>query len=119
MNSQALSMDEPKAKLVRLEELIPNAPDNMVYEFGRYLAGYLNSQLVPPGFVMGCDLALHDLHRGVNGFTGEPIRNGLVGYPSAIYALLRAEIPDIADAIFPAEFATAVKDFLKKVTEST
>ena len=117
MNDQALSMDEAKQKLAKLEELIPDAPDGLLYDFGRFLAGYLNPQLVPMGFVMGCELALHDLQAGVNGFTSKPIQSRLVGYPPMIYALLRMEIPRIADAIFPAEFAASVKTFIGEVNQ--
>lgn len=116
MNEQALSMDEPKQKLAKLEEFIPDAPDNLLYDFGRHLTGYLNSQLVPMGFVMGCELALYDLQTGVNGFTGKPIIQGrLVGYPPQIYALLRMEIPHIADAVLPAEFAASVKNHIEQI----
>jgi len=38
MNEQALSMSEAKQKLAKLEELIPDAPDGLLYDFGRYLA---------------------------------------------------------------------------------
>ena len=115
MSEQALSMDEPKQKLSKLEELIPNAPDGLLYDFGCYLAGYLNPQLVPMGFVMGCELALYDLQTGVNGFTGKPLQSRLVGYPPMIYALLRMEIPRIADAVLPAEFAASVKNYIEQV----
>lgn len=115
MNEQALSMDEPKQKLAKLEKLIPDAPNDLLYDFGRYLAGYLNPQLVPMGFVMGCELALYDLQTGVNGFTGKPIQSQLVGYPPQIYALLRMEIPRIADAVLPAEFAASVKNHIEQV----
>jgi len=64
---------------------------------------------------MGCELALYDLQTGVNGFTGKPIQSRLVGYPTMIYALLRMEIPRIADAIFPAEFAAGVKTCIEEV----
>ena len=115
MNEQALSMDEPKQKLAKLRELIPDAPDDLLYDFGRHLADYLNPQLVPIGFVMGCELALCDLQTGVNGFTGKPIQSRLVGYPPMIYALLRMEIPRIADAVLPAEFAVSVKNHIEAI----
>jgi hypothetical protein len=116
MNETALSMDEARRKLAKLEELIPNAPNELLYDFGRHLAGYLNLELVPMGFVLRCELALYDLQTGVNGFTGEPIqRSQLVGCPPIIYALLRMEIPRIADAVLPAEFAASVKSYIEQV----
>ena len=115
MNERALSMDEPKQKLMKLEEFIPDETNDLLYGFGRYLAGYLSPQLVPMGFVMGCELALYDLQTGVNGLTGKPIQSRLVGYPPMIYLLLRMEIPRIADAVFPAEFAASVKNHIEQV----
>ncbi|KKT42322.1 MAG: hypothetical protein UW30_C0001G0047 [Candidatus Giovannonibacteria bacterium GW2011_GWA2_44_13b] len=116
MKEQALSMKETKEKLVKLEELIPqDFSDGMLYEFGRYLADYLNPELVPMGFVMGCELALYDLEKGVNGFTGKRIENNIVGYPPQTYSLLRMEIPRIADAVFSAEFAASVKKHIEEI----
>ncbi|MDO8600462.1 MAG: hypothetical protein Q7R73_02450 [bacterium] len=118
MTDQTLSMDEPKQKLIKLEELIPNdASCGLLYEFGRYLASRFNSysQLVPAGFVLGCELALRNLQTERDGITGERPHGGLTGYPPEIYALLRAEIPRIADAIFPAEFATGVKTYIEGI----
>lgn len=115
MNEQALSMDEAKQKLAKLEELIPDAPDGLLYDFGRFLAGYLNPELVDVGFVMGCELALYDLQTGINSFTKKPIQSRLVGYPPMIYALLHMETPRIADAVLPAEFAASVKSHIEQV----
>jgi len=118
MEEQVLSMEEVKQKLARLEEFIPNAANNLVYDFGRFLATYLNPELVPSGFTLGCILALHDLQSGVNGFTGQRIRNNLVGYPPIIYTLLRMEIPHIADAVLPADFSASVKTLLKEAVDA-
>lgn len=114
MEEQALSMTEVKEKLLRLGELIPKNSNELLLEFGRYLASYLNPELVPSGFLMACLLAIHDLQQGVNGFTGQRIRSSLVGYPSMIYSLLQMEIPQIADAVLPAEFATSVKTLFEE-----
>lgn len=114
----ALSMEDAKQKLMRLEEHISDdTSEGLIYEFGRLLAGRLNPELVPMGFVIGCHLLLYDLQKGVDGFTKEPIRSKLIGYPPMIYALLRMEIPTIAEAIFPAEFAAGVKDFVEEVNQ--
>lgn len=115
MTEEAISMDEAKQKLARLEDHIPNATNELVYGFGRFLADYLNPQLVPMGFVMGCELAINDLQQGVNGFTGEPIQGSLVGYPPMIYGFLRIEIPTIAEAIFPEDFAASVKEHIEAI----
>ncbi len=114
MTEQALSMDDAKLKLARLEDHIVGSTNELI-KFGRFLSEYLNDQLVPMGFVMGCELALNDLRQGVNGFTGKPIQNDLVGYPPIIYYLLRMEIPNIAAAVFPEDFANSVKDHIAEV----
>jgi len=119
MNEITLSMDEPKKKLMQLNESLPNASNELVYDFGRFLTGYLNPELAPQGFVMACELALYDLQTGTNGFTGKPIQSRLVGYPSMTYSLLRMQIPIIADAIFPAEFAAGVKAIIEEVNSTT
>ena len=115
MIKQVLSMDEPKQKLAKLEEFVPNQPCSVFYDFGHYLATRLNPELIPEGFVMGCELALYDLQMGMDGFTGKPIQNKLVGYPPIIYDLLRVRIPLIADAIFPVDFATSVKIYINEI----
>ena len=117
MDDQALSMEEPKKRLENLTEFMPGANDQ-VLAFGRFLAEYLGSELVPVGFVMGCELALSDIQNGVNGFTGKPIQSSLVGYPPIIYELVRNKIPDIADAVLPEDFAGKVKDFIAAVNAS-
>jgi hypothetical protein len=115
MTELVLSMDEPKKKLAALECYIPDHTQGLVYQFGKFLAGYLNAELVPAGFVMGCELAIHDLQKGVNGFTGEALYGKLVGYPPFMYGLLRAEIPTIADAVLPTDFAAEVRNFVEEV----
>ena len=107
---QAISMNEPRQRLAKLEEIIPDAFDKILYVFGRYLVDHLNPRLAPMGFVMGCEIAILNLQVGVNEITGKPIPSCLVGYPPAIYNILHMEIPRIADAIFPLEFAENVRD---------
>src|SRR3989338_1295086 len=114
----AISMREPKQKLARLEESMPDA-DQIVHEFGHFLAQYLAAdELVPEGFLLGCNLALHDLSRGINGWTGEPIRNSLVGFQGLTYTYLWLDVPNIAQVIFPPEFAAAVRVFLGQVARN-
>jgi hypothetical protein len=109
MRVDAQSMDEPKLKLSKLEEYIPDADNEMVYDFGRFVSPYLNPQLTPLGFVRLCETAIHDLKDGVSGVSGRPIVSRLVGHSPMVYAKLHAEISNIADAIFSAEFAGAVE----------
>ena len=112
-----LSMDEPKQKLMELETHLPDATNDLIYGFGRFLAERLNPELIPQGFVLACELALYDLQAGVDGFTSQPIQSRVVGYPPIIYALLRSEVVTIAKAIFPEEFAKGVETFVEEMNQ--
>lgn len=109
-------MQEPKRKLTKLEELIPDAHNEMVYDFGRFVSPYLNPELLPVGFVRLCETAIHDLKHGVD-VSGRPIVSRLVGHSPRIYAKLHAEISAIADAIFSREFAGAVRALVNAKAE--
>ena len=111
---ESISMEPVKEKLRNLHDYMPGQED-LTYRFGAYLAERLDSELFPEGFNMAADLALYDLQKGVNGFTGEPIRSSLVGYPSVIYSILRKQVPNIAKAVCPKDFASEVRDFYEKV----
>jgi len=111
---QVLSMEEPKQKLAKLEELVIDANVDLYY-FGHYLAGCLNNQLSPMGFVLQCELALYDLQRGVNGYNRKPINNRLVGRPKTTYIWLHMLLPVIARAVFPMEFATIVNNHISQL----
>lgn len=110
----AISMEPVKKKLENLQEHLPNQ-NPMVYEFAEFLAARLNPELVPPGFVMATELALADLRKGVDGFTGKPISGNLSGYPRQLYAGLRMYIPEIIKAVCPEDFAKGVKEFYDQV----
>jgi hypothetical protein len=119
MRIEAQSMEEPKRKLLELEEFIPATANEMVYDFGRFVSPYLNSQLIPQGFVRLCEAAIHDLKHALSGVTGMPIIGRLVGLSPGAYNLLHAEISNIADAIFPKEFASAVRDLVNTKVEDS
>jgi hypothetical protein len=107
---EAISMEPVKEKLRNLREHMPDQQDE-TYAFGAYLADRLNPKLVPMGFNMAAELTLYDLEKGVDGFSGQPINSVLVGYPSMVYDLLRTQVPQIAEAVCPEDFAKRVKDF--------
>ena len=112
----AISMEPVKKKLENLQEHLPNKTP-MVYEFAEFLAGRLNPELVPRGFVMATELALTDLRKDVDGFTGKPISGNLSGYPSQLYSILRIYVPEIVKAVCPEDFAKGVKEFYDQVHE--
>jgi hypothetical protein len=105
----------PVEKLRHLEKFIPNL-DKTTCEFGRFLADRLvdeeapqGIELEPEGFVAAAYLAIADLQRGVDGWTGEPIKGKLTRLPHVMYRTLRLYIPGIGNAIYPEEFADQVR----------
>lgn len=108
----AVPMADARDNMLRLEEIAPGNRVEAIYSFMRYLADERitdNDRLNPVGYVMLCELALIDLQAGINGFTGKPISNNLVGYPPAIYWAIRKAAVDMAKHLFTEQFATAVQ----------
>ena len=105
----AIDMGPAKERLRHLRDYMPDA-DNVLCDLAAYLADRIHRQVVPTGFALGAVLAISDLEIGVNSITQEPIRNSLVGYPSGMYRLMVNALPQIADAVFPEEFARGVRE---------
>lgn len=117
----AISMEEPCQRLAKLEDYIPDdASDGLLYEYGRFLADYFNPELDTNiiGFYLKCNRAFFDLQKGIYAHTGEPIQSRLSNCPPVFYSLLRMELPCIADAIFPEDFAQEVKQYIEEVENS-
>jgi hypothetical protein len=104
---EAIDMRDAKEKLMDIS--VVDDVSNLIHEFGKFLSPRLNDKLEPIGFVFACDLALHDLRSGVDGYN-KPIQNRLVGYPGTVYSIIRMRIPEIADAVLPRRFADEVRD---------
>jgi hypothetical protein len=105
---EAIDMRDAKEKLMDI--YVVDDVSNLIHDFSKFLSPRLNDKLEPIGFVFACDLALHDLRSGVDGYTHKPIRNCLVGYPGMVYSIIRMRIPEIADAVLPSRFADEVRD---------
>ena len=107
-----LPMEEPKRRLLNLKTYLPKAANPLVYDFGRYLSQHCENrkETSPMGFVLICELAICDLAMGAVKYPA--ISFQLSGQPAGVYDHLHHEIPAIADAIFPEEFAAAVKSYL-------
>ena len=113
----ALPMKEAKERLSNIREYMPGA-DSFLAEFASYLATRLNPQLVPMGFVMACNLVIYDIQKGSSGeITDNPVPHRLTGQPPMIYGILDMYIDQLADAVFPEEFAAEVKAFHQEVNE--
>jgi len=109
---ELLSVAEIGEKLRNLQEHLPGEEDT-VYKLAAFLAGRFEKQgenLHPLGFHLAAELAIYDLQKGVDGYTGEPIRSSLVGYPPFLYPVLSTTVPRIAKAILPEAAANAVQE---------
>ena len=114
----ALPMKEAKERLSNIREYMPGA-DSFLAEFASYLATRLNPQLVPMGFVMACNLVIYDIQKSSSGGNHghNPVPHRLTGQPPMIYGILDMYIDQLAEAVFPEEFATEVKAFHQEVNE--
>jgi hypothetical protein len=104
--------DEIKDKLHNLSKYLPSE-DELVYQYGIFLADRLRSQITPRNFVMLAQTSLVDLQKGIDGF-GNQITNKLAGKSPMVYSMLEKSISEIARAVFPEEFADSVETIQKK-----
>ena len=113
--SGAISMDSIKNKLKNLRNTNPGEDEN-IYIFAEFLANRLNGNLNSQGLYMTIQLSLMDLQSGIDGFSGEPIQNKLVGYPTTVYSILQLIFVDhIVGIVCTKEFAEKVKEVHKHV----
>lgn len=113
-----ISMEPVKVKLRNLKDYLKKE-EELLYKFASYLADKLNPELVPMGFNLAYELALEDLRRGgdYRDFGRAEVPRDLVGYPPAIYSLLRMNFPRIAEAVCPPDFAKKVIDAYEEVNK--
>jgi len=107
---EAISMEPIKQKLRNLREHMPDC-EQITYDFGAYLAERLEPQLSPGRFASVTVHMIDDLSVGSDGDTQQRINNNLTGYPPDRYRALRKQVPEIAQAVCPADFAAKVKAF--------
>lgn len=91
----------------------------IVYEYGKFLADRVGPDMHPVDFVLATTLAVYDLNKGIDGWTNEPIRNSLVGYPEFIYSILFQATPIIARATYSEEFATQVEEIVQEANKQS
>lgn len=114
---KAIPCGEIVDRLKNLPSYMPAQLDQ-IYEFGRLLAERIGTgDLAPMGFNMAAELLLYDLQTGIDGFTGKPMDSSLLGYPPIIYKAIRLNIPAIAKATCPAEFAQAVTSIVQEIMQ--
>lgn len=105
-------------KLRQLTEFVPQS-NQYLYQFGTFLAERITprKQITPQNFVGAAELAIYDLQKGIDGFTGQPIRSELVGLPPQLYSLLRLNVTIIAKAVYSEDFAKQVEEIYQKLEE--
>lgn len=115
-NSFNNSLAEDTAEAVKmLGELEDETTPPEVAEFAHFLSQRLNPNLVPIGFVMASQLAIYDLEKGVDGFTGEPIQLSISLADKELYAKLTQAVPELAKKAFSPEFASEVERHLREL----
>jgi len=121
LESRASSTQEIKDRLKNLREYFPGQ-EEITYDFAAYLAERLNPEHSPEGFSRAIDLALYTLQKSASRSTSQPVQNRLIGSAPIVYVFLRTQVPEIADAVCPKEFAQDVRrryDTCKKWNEIT
>ena len=86
--------------------------DPRVAAFAHFIATRLEDDphpIVATGFVMISQLAILDLQRGKDGYTGEPIDSDLVGLDEQDANNLTKAVPELARTAFGVEFGDAVE----------
>jgi hypothetical protein len=111
--TDAIPMTEVKEKLANLEQYLPGQ-QKTTYDFARYLATTLSGRLAPAGFNLKFQFALADAQVGINGLTHEPVPSEISDLPSIIYTVLEMQMPAIAKAVCPDEFAKKVNEVYGK-----
>lgn len=112
---------EPASKLIRIEEFTTDPISPFIAEFGRLLGNRIATRktIDPMGFIITASLLIYDLQKGVDGFTGEPMKNSLVGRTSDLYSTLYGNIPGFARVGFSEEFVSAVKTEWEQILEDS
>lgn len=98
-DGQTIAMEPVRARLRSIALARPDLPQEVAQICGMYADHMDNAdRLVDMGVCMSFVLFVHDLHRGVNGYTRECMRNPLGGLPGCLFQFVLA---DIRDSILP------------------
>lgn len=115
MPNMTISTETIRGKLIRISQYMPGLNNDYlrtVYdEFGRQLVHRLTApEIDPTAFLRQTLLLIHDLEKGVDGYTGKPMDSSLAGHSPNTYSFLRTHIPKIAEVTTPQEFAQEVRN---------
>ena len=111
---KAISTDGMKTRLENLEEYMPGEPQ-FTYDFAKFLAKRLNPRLYAVGFNLAFQLGIYDAKKGVDGFTNEHLPGSISQMPAPVYVALEMNIPKIAKAVCPEDFAEEVKKAYEEI----
>ena len=103
----------------RLRSLYLPKPKGSIYthQFAEYLAEQFKTETISPEeFLLEVELTFKALERGTTA-SGECITHHAADRVPAAEPFIRMDMPDIIDAIFPADFAAEVKKTWKEVLE--
>jgi hypothetical protein len=102
-DGQTIAMEPVRARLRSIALARPDLPQEVAQICGMYADHMDNAdRLVDMGVCMSFVLFVHDLHRGVNGYTRAPMRNPLGGLPGLLFQFVLADVlADIRDSILP------------------
>lgn len=104
---------ETKYNLKHLENLIPGIHPTIA-EFGRYLGESLPAKVTAMDFILYVITAIQNLEKGLD-HSGKPLDHILTKQEKMIYIILRNEIPEIINVIFPKKFGAEVQEALEKM----
>lgn len=109
-----ISMEDVKEKL---KNYVKHKPDcgTIGHNFCAYLAKELPDELTPEGFVWGVWGAADQLEDNAYDPKKRPEVTGLVGGPKVRYNIFRLNIPTIAEAVCPKDFAKKVREVYEEI----
>lgn len=115
MDTISIPLSSIQQGLKEIEKNLPSA-NKTIWNYARFVSKYLPEQLTPDDFVLANCFAIIDLERGHDG-DKKPITEhpDLTLQGGIIYDLLRINIPRIATALFPSDFANAVSEIMERV----
>ncbi|MBD3328096.1 hypothetical protein GF340_02205 [Candidatus Peregrinibacteria bacterium] len=115
---QPLSPEEIIDTLNKLESNLPNLND-VIYEFAKYVAANVNSEMSKDDFADLTGKCIDDLQNGKNSQTGKQIDNVLAKFAPAAYNNLRLYIPVFAEAVFSEFTAPSSRTEISRVNDIT
>lgn len=94
-NGETIAMEPVRARLRSIAHARPDLPKEVAQICGMYAEHMSGAdRLVDRGVTLSFVLFISDLHRGVNGYTSERMRNPMEGLPGFLFSFVLADIRD-------------------------